>query len=614
MNSIEYLDALLALPGVVAPEISPDGKWIAWTWFRLGPGGDVFVAPTDGSRPPLRLTQTEDDTILINWTPDSRSVLMLQDKDGNERYQIFRVDMDKPLKMIPLTEADPNYVLRGGDMHPEGRWVVYGANFDVATGQEIEATWIYRHDLQTGERLPLACPKKPAFAWPRLNDAGTHILYGRQDRHPAGSQVWLVDIDGEDDRELFNFGDDIKAFAKWFPDSRRILVLGETQTHRRIGVWDLEVGGEVRWLLDDPDRNIESAYVPRRSDKIVLVDVYEARSFCSLLDPVTGEETKLPVMSGNLNLLGPVGGDDWVGLYYSSRQPADIVHFPISDPSQQVSISRVWEHTALTTEDFAPAEDFRWQSVDGLEIQGWLYRAVGEAQGTVVYVHGGPTAHSQDAVNNTIQYFVRLGFNVLDPNYRGSTGFSMAFREAIRVEGWGGLEQDDIRTGIEALIERRIAQRGRVGITGTSYGGYSSWCAITRYSPDIIAASAPICGMTDLVVDYQTTRPDLRPYSEEMIGGSPEEMPERYYERSPINFVENIKGRLLIVQGMQDPNVTPDNVRSVTEALQNTEIEYELLPFDDEGHGISKPANRKKLLRQLGTFFASSFEVNDGSS
>src|SRR6185503_20475129 len=123
------------------------------------------------------------------------------------------------------------------------------------------------------------------------------------------------------------------------------------------------------------------------------------------------------------------------------------------------------------------------------------------------------------------------------------------------------------------LIRRGIAAPGRVGVTGTSYGGYSSWCLITRCPREIVAAAAPVCGMTDLVVDYETTRPDLRPYSEEMLGGRPDQVPERYRERSPIHFVSNIRGRLLIVQGLRDPNVTPENVRVVAGALQQAGVE-----------------------------------------
>jgi dipeptidyl aminopeptidase/acylaminoacyl peptidase len=92
-----------------------------------------------------------------------------------------------------------------------------------------------------------------------------------------------------------------------------------------------------------------------------------------------------------------------------------------------------------------------------------------------------------------------------------------------------------------------------------------------------------------------------------MLGGTPSEVPDRYRERSPINFVTNIKGRLLIVQGLQDPNVTPENVRAVSVALQSAGIEYELLAFDDEGHGIAKPKNQKTLYLRLLDFFSGAF-------
>jgi dipeptidyl aminopeptidase/acylaminoacyl peptidase len=92
---------------------------------------------------------------------------------------------------------------------------------------------------------------------------------------------------------------------------------------------------------------------------------------------------------------------------------------------------------------------------------------------------------------------------------------------------------------------------------------------------EIVAAAAPICGMTDLVVDYETTRPDIRPCSEEMMGGSPAMAPERYRERSPIHYVDRITGCLLIVQGANDPNVTPENVRLVEEALKRAGVPYE---------------------------------------
>jgi dipeptidyl aminopeptidase/acylaminoacyl peptidase len=270
-------------------------------------------------------------------------------------------------------------------------------------------------------------------------------------------------------------------------------------------------------------------------------------------------------------------------------------------------LAQPFADSVLHPADLVAAEDFRWRSVDGREIQGWLYRPASPARGLVVQVHGGPTAHSEDAFSGFIQACVAAGFAVLDPNYRGSTGFGLAFREAIREDYWGGREEDDIRTGAEAVIARGIAPAGKVAVTGTSYGGYSSWCAATRWPATLLAAAAPICGMTDLVVDYHSTRPDLRPYSEEMLGGSPDQVPARYRERSPIHFVDRIAARLLIVQGMNDPNVTPDNLRAVEAALAAASIPYETLLFDDEGHGIRKPGNLRVLYARLIEFFAASF-------
>ena len=598
-----YLDALLSLPGIIASKVSHDGKWVAWSWFRTAPTAEVYLAPTDGSTPPIRMTDTNDNTIMLSWANDNQSILVMQDKNGNERDRIYRIPIDEPLNMIPLTEDDPNYFIRGGDLH--NNYLVYGANVDLETGEEIEPTCMIRHNISTGERITLAKPQRSGFVSPSLSPDGKHILYTRADRHASGRQLWIVGIDGENDHEIVNLGDDVKVYGTWFPDSQRILVIGEGGPYRKLGIWDISTE-TLTWILDDPSRNIEGANVPANSEYIVIREVKNARLQTYLYHPTTAEEIYPPDLPGNLNLLAPAEGDEWIALYYSSKQPHDLIRLNLKT-GDYISISRVWDRTSISPDDLTQAENFTWQSTDSLTIQGWLYRTLDAPRGTIVYVHGGPTAHSQDAINNQIQFFVQQGFNVLDPNYRGSTGFNLTFREAIKKDGWGGMEQTDIETGIKALIEAGIAQPGKVGITGTSYGGYSSWHAITHFAPDVLQASAPICGMTDLVVDYETTRPDLRPYSEEMLGGRPDQVPERYYERSPINFVDQIHGRLLIIQGMQDPNVSPDNVRVVTEKLQEHGVEYELLAFDDEGHGIAKPRNQKTLYQTLSDFFSSAF-------
>jgi dipeptidyl aminopeptidase/acylaminoacyl peptidase len=607
-----FLGSLLSLPKLFQAKVSQDGIYVAWTWAQLGPAADVFVAPTNGSSQPTRLTNTGQDTWLISWTPDNQGVIVAQDKDGNERYQLFQVHIDQPEEMKPLTEPDPNFFLSGGQLHPNSRWLFYAANYDEQIGKEIEASWIYRHDLKTGKRVPIAKPEKPNFLLPRMNQQGSHILYNRKDLHPSGEQIWLVDSDGKDDREILNFGDTIKAFASWFPDGENALVLAEVKTHRKVGVWN-RINEELKWLINDPSRNFEFVYVPKNANKIVALEVHEAHLTSSLIDPDSGEEWPIPETPQNLIPLAPAEKEspygEWIAQIYDSKQPNDLVRLPLQNPQfeNSISLTQVWDQTNIQPDDLTKAEDFRWHSEDGLEIQGWLYRTPGQAKGTVILVHGGPTYHSEDIVDSQIQFLVSRGVNVLTPNYRGSTGFGVAFQESIKVDGWGGAEQVDIATGIKALIDAGISEVGKIGITGTSYGGYSSWCAITRYPKDLVSAAAPVCGMTDLGIDYQTTRPDLRPFSEEMMGGSPEEVPGRYYERSPINFVDRIEGKLLIVQGMQDPNVTPENVRQVRTELGKSGIEYDLLTFDDEGHGILRPKNLEVLYLRLAEFFEEAF-------
>jgi dipeptidyl aminopeptidase/acylaminoacyl peptidase len=243
-----------------------------------------------------------------------------------------------------------------------------------------------------------------------------------------------------------------------------------------------------------------------------------------------------------------------------------------------------------------------------MEVQGWLYRPEGEARGVVVWVHGGPNLHSGDELDTLVQCMVAGGFAVLAPNYRGSTHFGVPFRESIKQDGWGGREQEDFRCGIEHLIAMGTAQRGRIGITGLSYGGYSSWYAVTKF-PALIAAAAPICGMTDLAIDYEETHlPHGRLYSEEMMGGKPAEQAQRYFERSPVNHIGAIRGKLMIVHGLRDPNVSPRNTEIACAALKRAGIPFELLTFEDEGHGIWRTGNRRMLFERLLRLFSEAFE------
>jgi dipeptidyl aminopeptidase/acylaminoacyl peptidase len=570
-------------------------------------GAQVYLAAIEPNAEARQITSPPGDTYPVSWSFDSRYLLVTKSHDGDEREALHCIDIETGEERA-LTSRPDDHFLFGGELHPNGRWLVYGATKDFDTGLPVESAWIWRHDLETDERVCLARPIGSNRTAPQISPDGVELLYVRNDLDAGGRQLWLVGIDGTDDREIANVGAAVRLSGEWSPDGRRIVVHADGPGYSRVGIWSRD-DSTIRWLIDDPHRNVEIARWPHRSDRIVCVETVDAISHGFLLDPRSAAETPLVGDSGGTVLaISPARDGRWLGHHYDARHADRLVLLdPERESSALIPVAALPENLNIDPAELAMPESVSWQSTDGAAVQGWLYRPSGRPLGVIVAVHGGPTWHIENRLSVLVQYLVRRGFIVLEPNYRGSTGFGPAWREAIKADGWGGREQDDIRSGIRMLIESGVGRPGCIGITGVSYGGYSSWCAITRWPVSEIAAAVPVCGMTDLVVDYETTRPDLRAYSVEMMGGTPDELPELYHERSPIHFVDRIQGRLTIVQGMQDPNVTPENLAIVRRALDDASIEYELLTFDDEGHGIAKAGNRRVLYSRLADFFERAF-------
>ncbi|HVO03809.1 MAG TPA: prolyl oligopeptidase family serine peptidase [Candidatus Cybelea sp.] len=592
-------------PILWSPRGSGDGRWLAWTWTGITETGEVWIAPTDGSQPPQRLTTGHDHFFVRSLSEDGSKLVVAQSIGGDEHDRLYLLDRTT-YALQPLTPRQSDNYVFGGSLTRSGASLIYSADFDYETPQAAGGSRIHRLDLATGARRVLARSESVCDLEPELSPDGGLVLYGSCDRHPSGVQMRMVGIDGSNDREILSAGDRMKARAHWLGEGRRLIVLAETETHERVGVLDLDTG-RLRWLIDDPRRAIEGIVAGRDGGSAMLLDYIDGRLAPKLLDAETGVERDFAVSDASLLPIAQLPGGDWIAERYSAAGVHDLLRV---DPGtmRTIDLTRTADRFPLPSDAFSHARDFRWTSTDGQTVQGWLYEPLGESRGLVVWVHGGPTWHSEDWVNPIIQFLVATGFTVLDPNYRGSTGFGRAFREAIKREGWGGGEQDDIRSGIEALIACGKACRGRIGIAGLSYGGYSSWIGITRFA-DLVNAAMPICGMYELALDYDATgMPHGRAYSIEMMGGTPTEVPERYHRASPSNFVREIKGKLLIVHGLADSNVSPENTRCACRDLDAAGIRYDLLTFPDEGHGVYKTGNRETLLTRMAGFFGAAFD------
>jgi dipeptidyl aminopeptidase/acylaminoacyl peptidase len=590
-------------PILWSPRVSGDGKWLAWTWTGITETGEVWIAPTDGAHPPERLTKGSDHFYVRSLSHDGGTLILAQSTGSNEHDRLFSLDRESRV-LKALTPLQSTGYVFGGALTEDGGSVVFAS--DLEQGALVEGSRIQRLDLGTGRTHVLAQAQSFYDLEPEISPAGDMVLYGSYDADPNGNQMWLVGIDGSGNREVLNAGPRFKTRAHWLGQGanggNRLLVQAETETHDRVGLLDA-ASGALRWLIDDPRRNIDAVVAGRDGRSAMVLEYQDGRLLAKWLDVDSGREQLFTLPEASLKPIAQLPGGDWICERYSSTQGHDLVRVePVT-----MRVGNLTRSGERFLGRYHPARDFRWTASDGLPIQGWLYEPEGESRGLIVNVHGGPTWHSEDWVTPVIQFMVAAGFTVLDPNYRGSTGFGRPFREAIKKEGWGGAEQDDIRTGIEALIAAGKTQRGRIGVMGLSYGGYSSWIAITRFA-DLVDAAVPICGMYALDVDYHATgMPHGRAYSIEMMGGTPEQVPDRYFRASPKNFIKNIKGRLLIVHGLADSNVSPENTRVACRDLLAAKIPFDLMTFDDEGHGIYKAGNREKLLLRIERFFSKAF-------
>jgi len=585
------------------PKVSKDGRWLAWTWTGVMEVGNVWLAPTDGSAPPRLVSAETEHTYIRSFSPDGRQLLLAQSVGASEHDQLLLLDLASGTRREVTPKQDDHYVY-GGTFTPDGKAILYTASFDDATGKAIEGQCIYRHDLAGGRRKCVSRAESLDERALELSEDGRFLIYHRHEHQAGGSQIWLLDLETGEDREILNVGDALKAYGHWLGQDR-VLVWAEGDTHDRVGVLTLP-DLRLRWLIDDPRRSVDAAIPGHDGRSVALIDFRGGALHASVLTLADGAETPLRAAEGSLLPIEQLADGSWVAELYSSRAPHDFVRL---DPrtGAVVNLSRTHDHLPAAGLSFTAAKPHRWRSPDGTEIAGWLYEPEGKSRGLLAHVHGGPTWHSEDWVNSYIQFLVAAGFTVLDPNYRGSTGYGRAFREAIKQDGWGGREQADIRSGLESLVAAGKGEPGKVGVVGLSYGGYSAWCAITK-AADLVKAVVPICGMYELMSDYDATgMPHGRAYSEEMMGGTPAEQPERYFNASPANFIDRIRGDILIVHGLKDSNVSPANTRAAQRDLDRAGIPYELLTFDDEGHGIYRAGNREELFRRSAEFLLKSF-------
>ncbi|MEW4306067.1 S9 family peptidase [Rossellomorea marisflavi] len=240
-----------------------------------------------------------------------------------------------------------------------------------------------------------------------------------------------------------------------------------------------------------------------------------------------------------------------------------------------------------------------YPSFDGLTIEGILY-CPGEPNGvTVLWPHGGPQKSERLKDRPLLQYLALNGYTILAPNFRGSIGYGASFMK--RVEGdWGVGPRLDCVAGMDWLIEQGLAEKGRIAVMGGSYGGYMS-LLLSGIHPEYFCGTVDIFGISDLISYVEAAPETLKPLIVNLVG-DPVRQREKLVAESPITYVEDMAGPMLIIHGKNDTRVRPEESERIVGRLRERGIPFQYILLEDEGHSFSKHDNEVMVYQEIKHF------------
>jgi dipeptidyl aminopeptidase/acylaminoacyl peptidase len=216
----------------------------------------------------------------------------------------------------------------------------------------------------------------------------------------------------------------------------------------------------------------------------------------------------------------------------------------------------------------------------------------GELPPLIVISHGGPTGATSGVLNWGTQYWTSRGLAVVDVNYGGSTGYGRPYRDRLKGQ-WGVVDVDDCANAALYLVKKGWVDGRRLAIRGGSAGGYTTLSALAFR--DVFDAGASYFGVSDLeALTVETHKFESR-YLDGLVGPYPEAR-EVYLERSPIHHVERLSSPMILLQGLEDKVVPPNQAEMMVDALRDKGVPVAYVPFEGEQHGFRRAENIKRAL------------------
>jgi dipeptidyl aminopeptidase/acylaminoacyl peptidase len=613
-------------------QLSFDGKSAAW--FDLGSVPEriivfdlvnnkdrkVFMSPA-GTK--LRdLEWADDDTLIF-----TASATVGEGSDSSKKYEVFRTfaaDLGSG-KAHMLLADDPDQAF------------VTGATLLAAHTTKpktvIMSSWKYANTaarMQTGSHV---ANDRSSSGWvSTLFEVDTRT--GKSRNIDQGSQYtseWVIDADGnsvarsEWDQKTHHYTVLAKRGLGWSPifhrdDGSQLQLLGTTSDRKSVIAVGIDKDGRSKLLavpldgstqqvlFEDPVRNVTAATLDRFDKRPIGIYLDGATVETRWLDPTLqqrfqGLSASFPGSSIDLEgqsadksrLVARVSAPDKPAIYYVidySTHKADI----LSDA-----------YPALAGIKLGKVSEITYKASDGTQIPAYLTSPAGYSGGgplaMVVIPHGGPAARDYFEFDWLAQFVASRGYLVLQPQFRGSTGFGEKFREA-GIHEWGGLMQDDVTDGVKAMIDQHLADPHRVCILGASYGGYAA-LAGAAFTPDLYSCAISVNGVFDL--------PLMQVYEEKHSGGlsdtalywrqhigSP--LDPKVVAASPNRHPSRVAAQVLLIHALDDTVVPAEQSELMAKALRAGGKSITLLKIPGDDHWLSGAETRVQVLKAIDTF------------
>ena len=570
------IEAMAKVGACYSPSFSPDGKEIAFI-SNLSGIPQLWKIPKEGGWP-IQLTNFNDPVSNSVWSPNGDRIAFQLAPGGGMNSQVYTIKADgSQVEQITSGGKTNNWV---GNWSDDGNYLSFSSNQDNPSGMDS-----YLYNLQTNS-IALHIKNKGIGSITDINKDNSQFLLTRLISR-GSNDLYLIDKDTHEAILTQHTGPGT-FYGKFSPNGDIYMASNLDRDKIAFGKMNR---GKIEILSERGDSELQDFIIDHSGSKALLIWNVGGKNEVSLFDLQNKKELRTLKMPVELTNVGDFSFDDryFVFTGNGSTEPSNIWLYDFQkDTFKKLTDS---PHPGIDLTELVSPELVKFESFDGLELSGWLYRPknADAPYPTVISYHGGPEGQSRPSFSYTFQALLSQGIAVFSPNVRGSSGFGKRFvnldNGALRVNG-----VKDIEACYNYIVNSGFANGEKVGIMGGSYGGYMVMAGITEY-PEMFAAAANLFGVVNFKTFFEKTEPWMAAISK-VEYGDPDTEADMLKDLSPINKVDVVKTPTIVLHGANDTNVPVIEAEQVVENLKKRNIPVEYILFPDEGHGWRKTPNK----------------------